>query len=110
LTSASDGVVNVTIGGHVRPIRERDFRVHGGFATSQSPVGNADQVFNKVDLSSWTFGISGTWAKLQFAAGFNHRRGTAHDLLVRNLLNGDPVRTDVDVHTTGFIYSIAYQF
>jgi hypothetical protein len=110
LTSASNGVVNVTIGGHVRPIRERDFRVHAGFATSQSPVGNADQVFNNVDLSSWTFGISGTWAKLQFAAGFNHRRGTAHDLLVRNLLNGEPVRTDVDVHTTGFIYSIAYQF
>ena len=110
LTSESDGVVNTAVGGHVRVVRGRDLRVHGGFATSRSPVGAADQVFNKVDLSSWTVGVSGTLAKFQFSAGFNHRAGTANDVLVRNLLNGDPLQSNVDVRTTGFIYSIAYQF
>ena len=71
LTSASDGVVNVSLGGHVRVVRDRDLRVHGGFATSQSPVGDADQVFNKVDFASWTVGVSGTLGKFQFAVGFN---------------------------------------
>lgn len=110
LTSASDGVVNVALGGHVRVTRDRDVRVHGGFATSRSPVGAADQVFNKVDTSSWTVGVSGTLAKFQFAAGFNRCAGTANDVLVRNLLNGDKLQTDIDVRTVGFIYSIAYQF
>jgi hypothetical protein len=110
LTSESDGVVNVAVGGHVRPIRDREFRVHGGFATSRSPAGEADQVFNNVNLSSWTFGVSGTWAKLQFAAGFNIRFGTTDDILVRNLVSGEAFHTPVDVRTGGFIYSIAYQF
>lgn len=110
LTSASDGVVNVALGGHVRVVRSRDLRVHGGFATGLSPVGAADQVFTKVDFSSWTVGVSGTLAKFQFAAGLNHRAGTANDVLVRNLLGGKPLRTDIDVRTTGFIYSIGYQF
>jgi len=35
---------------------------------------------------------------------------SANDVLERNLLNGDPLQTDIDVRTVGFIYSIAYQF
>jgi hypothetical protein len=110
LTSASDGVVNVAVGGHFRPWRQRDFRVHGGFATSRSPVGAADQVFNKVDLSSWSAGVSGTVAKLQFTVGVNYRVGVSSDVLVRNLLNGAPLLTKVDVRTAGLVYSLAYQF
>jgi hypothetical protein len=110
LTSASDGVVNVAVGGHVRPVRGRELRVHGGFATNRSPVGNIDQVFNKANFASWTLGVSGTVAKLQFAGGFNGRVGTARDVIVRNRLNGEPLRTNVDVRTIAFIYSIAYQF
>ncbi len=110
LTSASDGVVNTAIGGHFRVVRDRELRIHGGFATSRSPVGAADQVFNAADLVSWTVGLSGTWARFQFAAGFNRHVGTADDLVVRNLLNGDTVQTSIDIRTTGFIYAIAYQF
>ncbi len=110
LTSVSDGVVNAAVGGHFRVLRNRDLRIHGSFATSQSPVGADDQVFNKVDLVSWTLGASGSWAKLQFAVGVNRHTGTSDDVFVRNLLNGEPVRTAFDVKTTGFIYSIAYQF
>ena len=63
-----------------------------------------------MDLVSWTLGVSGSWAKLQFAVGVNRHTGTSDDVFVRNLLNGEPVRTAFDVKTTGFIYSIAYQF
>lgn len=110
LTSASDGVVNVALGGHVRVMRDRNVRVHAGFATNRSPVGDAEQVFNKVDLLSWTIGLSGTLARFEFAAGFNRRSGTANDVFVRNLLNGEPLQTNIDVNSTGFIYSIGYQF
>jgi len=110
LTSASHGVVNVAVGGSFRLWRQRDLRVHGGFATSRSPVDAADEVFNAVDLSSWSVGVSGTVAKLQFAVGVNYRVGVTSDLLVRNLLNGDPLHTKVNVRTGGLVYSLAYQF
>ena len=110
LTSASDGVVNVAVGGYFRPMSERNLRVHAGFATSRSPVGEADEVFNKVDLSSWSVGVSGSVAKLQFAVGLNYRVGAATDVLVRNVLNGSPFRSKIDLHTGGLIYSLAYQF
>jgi hypothetical protein len=57
--------------------------------------GPADQVFNKVDFSSWTVGVSGTWAMFQFSGGFNRRAGTANDVLRWNLLNGDPLYTNI---------------
>src|SRR4030095_2132807 len=52
LTSASDGVVNVAVGGHFRPLRERNLRVHGGFATSRSPVSllNGRPLLTKFDV------------------------------------------------------------
>ena len=67
-------------------------------------------VFNKVDLLTWALGVSGSLGRLQFAAGFNHQSGTAHDVTLRNLLNGQVVQSSMDVAMTGFIYSLAYQF
>jgi hypothetical protein len=52
----------------------------------------------------------GVWARLQFAIGLNVRVGTADDLAVRNLLDGETRHTSVDMRTTGLICSIAYQF
>jgi hypothetical protein len=110
LNSASDGIVNAAFGGHFRVWRDRDFRIHGGIATGRSPVAADDDLFNSVDLLSWTIGVSGSLAKFQFAVGINQRTGTSHETVLRNLWNGEPVRTAIDVRTTGFIYSIAYQF
>ena len=110
LTSASDGVVNVSAGGHVRLLKNRDLRVHGSVGTNQSPVGSQDVVFNKVDLLTWSLGLSGSFGKFIFAAGFNHQSGTANDITVRNLLNGQEVHTAMSVSMSGFIYSLAYQF
>ena len=61
-------------------------------------------------MLSWTVGVSGAIGKLQFAVGVNRRSATADDLVVRNILRNDPLRTALDIHNTGFIYSLAYQF
>lgn len=110
LTSASHGVVNVSLGGHVKVMRDRDLRIHTSFGSNQSPVAPEDEVFNKVDLLTWTLGVSGTVARFQFASGLNWRSGAANDILVRNLWNGESVETNIDVRSVGFIYSIGYQF
>lgn len=110
LTSASDGVVNVSAGGHVRLFESRDVRFHAGIGSNRSPVADADMIFNKVDLVTWTLGVSGSLGRLQFAAGFNRQSGAAHDVTLRNLLNGQVMQSSMDVRMTGFIYSLAYQF
>jgi hypothetical protein len=74
-----------------------------------NPAGLSRQSTAQISGSAGV-GVSGTWARLQSAAGFNRHVGTAEDLVVRNRLNADPLQTSVDVRTTGFIYSIAYQF
>ena len=110
LMSASDGVINVSAGGHVRPLQNRDLRLHAGIGSNQSPVASQDQIFNKVDLVVWSLGASGSLGRLQFAVGFNHQAGKAHDVMLRNLLSGQVVQSSMDVAMTGFIYSLAYQF
>jgi len=109
-TAASDAVVNISAGGHVRLMSDRDLRVHVGVASNRSPVRTEDQIFDNVDLVTWTLGVSGSLGKFQFAAGFNHQSGTANDVMLRNLLNGQTVKSALDVSMTGFIYSLAYQF
>jgi hypothetical protein len=110
LTSESDGVVNVGLGGNYLVLKDRSLRVHGSVGNSRSPVGDRDTVFNKVDLLSWTLGVSGSLGNFRFAAGFNSKRGTENDVTLRNLLDGQEVHTQTDVRTGGFIYSLAYQF
>jgi hypothetical protein len=110
LTSVSDGVVNVSAGGNVRLLENRDLRLHAGIGSNQSPVAAEDAVFNKVDLFNWTVGLSGSLGRFQFSAGFNHQSGNAEDVTLRNLLNGQLVRSTIDVGMTGFIYSLSYQF
>ncbi len=110
LTSASEGVVNVSAGGHLRLFANRDLLLHAGVSANQSPVAPADTVFTKVDLTAWSVGLSGTLGRLQFAAGVNSHTGTAHDVLLRNLVSGEQVRTPISVRMAGFIYSLAYQF
>jgi hypothetical protein len=110
LTSASNGVVNVSVGGQVVLIKGRSLRIHGGVANNRSPVNSADTIFTRADMLSWTLGLSGSLAKFQFAAGLNRKTGTAADVTLRNLLSGRSVTSSIDLRTLGFIYSLAYQF
>ncbi len=110
MISASDGVVNVSAGGHVRLFQNRDIRLHAGVGGNRSPVADADTIFNAVDLLTWTIGASGSLGKFQFSVGFNSQSGTSNDMTLRNLLDGRVVQTPIDVKIGGFIYSLAYQF
>lgn len=110
LISASDGVVNVAIGGHFKLFDSRDLRVHAGLRSNQSPVAPEDVVFTRVDLLTWSVGVSGTLGKFKFAAGLNRQAGRADEITLYNRLTGQPVTTPVDIRIAGFIYSIAYQF
>jgi len=110
LTSASDSVANVAVGGHFKVFENRDLRVHAGVSSNQSPVAADDQVFTRVDLATWSVGASGTIGKFKFAAGLNRQSGAADNIRLYNRLNGQPVTTPVDIRIAGFIYSIAYQF
>jgi len=110
LTSASTGVVNVGAGGHVRLLKGRDLRIHASIGSNRSPVAPAEAVFNKVNLTIWSLGASGTFGKLQFAVGLNRQGGSADDVTLRNLLNGQVVHSPIDVRIAGFVYSLAYQF
>ena len=109
-TAASDGVLNVAVGGHIRPLRHRDLLVHAGIGSNRSQVAPEDALFTDVDLLTWSVGASGTWRRLQFAVGVNSQIGTADDVTLRNLLSRQEVHSPVDVRIRGFIYSIAYQF
>ena len=102
--------MNVAAGGHAKLFGRRELRVHGGIATNRSPVASADTVFSKVSLLTWSAGMTGIFGRLQFSAGLSRQTGSADDVALRNLLNGDVVHSRIDVRTTGFIYSLAYQF
>ena len=110
LTSASESVVNVAVGGHFKVFENRDLRVHAGLSSNQSPVAPGDVVFTKVNLTTWSVGASGTIGKFKFAVGLNRQTGDADEVTLYNRLTGQPVTTPVDMRIAGFIYSIAYQF
>ncbi len=110
LTSASDAVVNVGAGGHVRLRRDGSLLVHAGVGTNQSPVAPGDVVFTSIDLTLWSIGVSGALGKFRFAGGISRQQGSADDVSLRSLLNGDVVHSPIDVRMTGFIYSLSYQF
>jgi hypothetical protein len=110
LTTASKGIVNVAVGGHVKILPEKQWLLHFGVATDRSPVADEDQVFTRVNLTSETVGVSGGLGKLQFSAGVHYSAGTSGDVTVRNLADGRSVTTTVNISSLGFIYSLAYTF
>ena len=110
LTSASRAMANVSVGGHVQPWRNHRVLVHFGIASDLSPVAPEDQVFDRVNFTAWTLGLSGAIGKLTYAAGVNYRGGTSDAIVVRNVLTAQPVETSAHITTIGMIYSLAYQF
>jgi hypothetical protein len=109
-TSASRGIVNVSAGGHVRLLQNRDLRLHVGIGSNQSQVAPGDEVFTAVDLLTWSVGVSGSLGNFRFSVGMNRQSGTDEDVMLRNPVNGEPVHSPVDVVMVGFIYSLSYQF
>ena len=110
LSSAGRPVTNVAVGGQYQLTRDHSYKLHVGFTTDRSPVQSTDEVFEQVNLNAWTVGVSGKASRLQFAAGFNFRSGNSGEILVRDLLDGEPVLTSIKIKTTALIYSLSYEF
>jgi hypothetical protein len=110
IISASRAFSNISVGGHYVLSPTRSMRLHVGMAMDRSPVADADQIFGRADMLSWTIGLSGSMGRLTFAAGANVRSGTADNFTVRNLLDGQTIPTAVDLRTVGLIYSLSYRF
>jgi hypothetical protein len=110
LLTASRAIANVSVGGRFRLSDKRPLRLHYGVTANLSPVAPEDQVFDRVNLTMWTVGLSGAVKKLSYAAGVNYSGGTSDNLVLSNVLSGQPVQTMIHVRTIGMIYSMAYQF
>jgi hypothetical protein len=110
LTTASRAIANVSVGGGIRLSETRPLRLHYGVSSNLSPVAPEDQVFDRVTLVTWTIGLSGSAGKLSYAAGVNYSGGTSDNLVLHNLLSGQPVQTTIGIRTIGMIYSLSYQF
>jgi len=108
--SQSRGLANIAVGGHLLLNSNGVWRLHYGAATDFSPVGDEDKVFTKLNRFGWSVGISGTKGPLQFTAGVNYRSGSSDEVLLRNLQNGEPVTSTIDVTTLGLIYALSYKF
>ena len=85
--SKARGFVNGAVGGHVRLLRDRELRLHGGLSMDRSPVEENDAIFGRIDFLSWTLGASGQFGRFQFAIGVNRRSGTSDDIAVQNLID-----------------------
>jgi hypothetical protein len=110
LTSSSNSVTNVTVGGHVVVWPSWAMKLHAGVGTDFSPVPAGDHVaFDKVDFWVFTAGASGAIGKLTFALGLNYRRGNSDNLILRNLII-QPIYTHLDIKTVGLTYAINYRF
>jgi hypothetical protein len=108
--SQSRGLANVAVGGHLLLNSNGVWRLHYGAGTDLSPVGDQDMVFTKLNRFTWSVGISGTKGPLQFTAGVNYRSGASDEILIRNLQNGEQVKSTIDVTTVGLIYALSYKF
>ena len=84
--------------------------MHGGFATANSPVGEADGVFKKVNLTRLTGGLSGSTEHLTFAGGFSWQSGTSplYDVFTSQV--GQAVATTIDVSGFAFVSSVGVRF
>jgi hypothetical protein len=110
LTTSARGMANFSLGGRVRLTESRPIELRFGVATDLSPVTSKDRVFDKIDLFPWTIGLSGSTGRFSYAAGLNYRSGTSEDIVVFNVLGGQPIETAVHIRTIGMIYSLAYRF
>jgi hypothetical protein len=103
-------VINVAIGGHVRLKEGGAWTVHGGYATDRSPVGADDTLFTRVNMQVVTAGISGQAKVVLASAGVRYQTGATDEIVLRQLLDGEQVRTRLKISNLGLVYSVAVRF
>jgi hypothetical protein len=110
VTFESRAIVNVSLGGHLSLDRKGRWKLHAGFATDRSPVGDADRFFNRTDLTNVTVGVSGTAFHIAGSLGLTYEFGTTDKLTVPDLAGGVFARTTYKISNFGILYSASYVF
>ena len=103
-------VVDVAVGGEVRLDRKGVWRLHAGFTTNTSPVGGADQYFNRINLRTATFGVSGAALHLVGTIGLVYQFGTSDEQRVPDFAGGAIALTAYKVKNFAVVYSLSYVF
>jgi hypothetical protein len=102
-------VTNVAVGGHYA--FSPSFRVHAGFFTDNSPVGNqTTSLFRGVDLVGGSGGVSFGAGHLTASVGVSGSSGTSGERQVGPTLGGVQGVTRFKVKTFNLLYAISYSF
>jgi hypothetical protein len=110
VTFEGSEILNVSLGGHLRLGDKNVWKLHAGFATDRSPVGDADRFFNRVDLTNVTVGLSGAAFHIAGSLGVTYQFGTSDELTVPDIGGGALARTTFEVSNFGILYSVSYVF
>ncbi len=106
----SRSVINFAVGGRYNLMSDGAWKLHGGYATDGSPVGEQDTAFTKVDLTKFTVGISGRTKYFLGSAGLHYLSGTSDEITLAELRSGQQLTTRMNVKAVGFLYSLALLF
>lgn len=106
----SRAVVNVAVGGQVLLTSNGAWRLHGGYATDQSPVGDKDTYFMRVPMQVVTAGVSANTKLFLGSVGIRYQRGTSDVVSIPSLPTRQPLTTRMKVSSLGVVYSISLRF
>ena len=77
---------------------------------NNSPVGDADTYFTKVNLNAFTGGVSLRKGDLVASGALRYETGKSDTISLRTLQNGTTVTTRMKVGNFGIVYNIALRF
>ncbi len=108
IVESATAVTNLAIGGNYA--FSDSFRLHLGFFTDNSPVGNpGESIFRTVDLMGLSGGVS-FGGRLSGSLGLSSSWGTTEDRVVGPTLGGQISSTKVSIQTFNLHYAISYAF
>lgn len=106
VTMTFSSVVNFSVGASM-PI-SKNWQLHVGFNSDQSPLPNTEQLFRKVSLIGGTAGVSFQIARVSGAIGMGFQTGNSPPTAVG--ISPTLIETELTVKTFQLLYSLAYTF
>jgi hypothetical protein len=73
-------------------------------------VGPDDTRFTKVNMQTWTVGVSGTTRLVLGSVGVRYESGETSNFTVRRLSSGDALGMRVAFKSLGVVYSFSFRF
>jgi hypothetical protein len=105
--NSARAVTNVAVGANY-PLSAK-FRVHAGFSTDGSPVGDQTQsLFRQVNLSRFTAGVSLAGSRLSGSLGFGYSFGSGTRTSLGSTEGGQQTVTRLSVKTANLLFALSY--